>query len=166
MKPGPLDTLRIGSAESSDDFDSARELFEEYQALLGVDLCFQGFALELNNLRAQYGPPTGCLLLAREGHELAGCVALRAVDRDCCEMKRLYVRPAHRGSGLGRLLAERLLERARTLGYRSMVLDTLDSMETARALYVRLGFRETEPYYHNPLPGVHYMKLDLAVYHP
>ena len=154
--------ITIRNAESPEDYALARQLFEEYAQALGVDLCFQNFALELEDLRGSYGPPGGGLLLAHRGSEAAGCIALRRLDTSCCEMKRLYVRPSLRGIGLGRLLAERLLERARELGYRRMVLDTLESMESARALYRSLGFAEAEAYYHNPLPGVHYMALDLA----
>lgn len=156
--------VEIAQARTPADFDLARTLFEEYAVGLGVDLCFQGFAAELQALDQRYAPPRGALLLARDGGVPAGCVALRAqpsAGEGACEMKRLYVRPAHRGTGLGRRLAEVVLDEARRLGYRRMVLDTLDRMAPAHALYAALGFREAAPYYDNPLDGVHYLETDL-----
>ena len=156
--------MSVTRAEITDDFDVARALFREYAGSLGVDLCFQGFEAELTALDRVYGPPGGSLLLARDGGEPAGCVAVRplpaAGDR-ACEMKRLYVRPAYRGRGLGRELAEAVVEEGRRLGYGRMVLDTLDRMEGAQAVYRALGFREVPPYYANPLDGVRYMAADL-----
>lgn len=142
-----------------------REIFVEYAAQLGVDLCFQGFEEELLNLPGDYAAPRGTLVLALVDGALAGCCALRPLDNvdypNAAEMKRLYVRKAFRRFGLGRQLAEAVLDHARTEGYHSVLLDTLDDMEAARALYAELGFEEIAPYYHNPLPGSHYLKVDL-----
>lgn len=156
---------RLVEAHSVAEFQAARALIEEYAAQIGasmgVDLGFQGFTTELDRLPEMYGPPTGALLLASRDHEWVGCGALRRFSEGVCEMKRLYIRPQVRGANLGRLLSERLLTQARALGYRRMVLDTLQDMICAQTLYRSLGFRETEPYYFNPMAGVTYMDLDL-----
>ena len=146
---------------SVDDVEAARRLFVEYQESLGVDLCFQGFDHELAGLPGDYVPPHGRLLLARAGGEAVACVALRRLDAETCEMKRLYVRPSQRGLGLGRALAELLITEARRIGYERMRLDTLPSMTEAAALYERLGFRDIEPYYANPVPGARFLQLEL-----
>jgi putative acetyltransferase len=148
-------------AAEAHQFELARLMFEEYAAQLGIDLCFQGFASELDDLPRVYGPPLGALLLLMRGAAAVGCGAVREFSPGVCEMKRLYLRSEERGAGLGRQIAIRLLDRARTLGYREMVLDTLDDMAAARALYRSLGFHETLPYYRNPLPNVVYMRADL-----
>jgi len=143
---------------------AARELIVEYATMLNADLCFQGFQEELDTLPGKYAPPRGVLLLALEGSAVAGCVALRPLGDDAvtCEMKRLYVRDAYRGLGLGRTLAQAVIAEAAHLGYRRMVLDTLDRLVAATQLYRALGFHEIPAYYHNPLPGVTYWELGLA----
>jgi putative acetyltransferase len=138
-----------------------RGLFQEYADSLGIDLEFQGFADELAGLPGRYAPPAGRLLLATLNGEPAGCVALRPLEQDVCEMKRLYVRPVFRTHGVGRLLAGRIIDEARSAGYRWMRLDTLPSMSAARRLYAELGFRPILPYYPNPVPGAAFLELEL-----
>ena len=154
--------LTIRYAHEGEPLAAARQLFEEYAASLDISLCFQGFEEELSNLPGAYAPPRGRLLLACHGKESVGCVALRPLEPETCEMKRLYVRPAYRSSsGAGRLLAERIIHEAATAGYRRMRLDTLPTMETALALYRRLGFREIAPYTANPVSGAVFLELQL-----
>ena len=142
-----------------------RELIREYGGSLGVDLCFQNIDGELAGLPGDYAAPGGALLLATVDGQPAGCGALRALaDVDyanACEMKRLYVRRAFRGFGLGRLMAQQLMDLAMQAGYRTLLLDTLDDMESARGLYASMGFEEIPPYYFNPIPGAHYLKVEL-----
>lgn len=157
----PTDTLTIRPARTETDLDAARALFREYAESLDFELCFQGFDEELEALPGDYAPPEGALLLAEVDSDVAGCVAVRKLEDDICEMKRLYVRPAHRRAGVGRALAEAILDKARTLGYTRMRLDTVASMHAARALYASLGFEEIDSYYHNPLPDVVYMEREL-----
>ena len=139
-----------------------RMLFREYETALGADLSFQNFEDELAAIPENYVPPHGSLLLAIAEEKAAGCVAMRKKDEYSCEMKRLFVRPSFRSRGIGRLLAQEVIRCSRQVGYRKMYLDTLISLEGAIALYKSLGFKETEPYYHNPMDGVIYMQLDLA----
>jgi ribosomal protein S18 acetylase RimI-like enzyme len=158
-------SIQIIVARSPQELDAVRILFGEYAAQLGVDLSFQGFAEELGSLPGDYGEPRGMLLLALADGAMAGCCALRPIDdadySNAAEMKRLFVRPPFLGLGLGRELAEAALEAAIHMGYACVLLDTLDDMEAARTLYQDLGFEEIPPYYHNPLPGAHYLKVDL-----
>lgn len=157
--------ISLRPAQFPADLQTVRQLFLEYQAGLGIDLCFQGFDAELAELPGAYSPPAGTLLLACIDGEPAGCCAMRPLYNtdhlNACEMKRLFVRPAFRGFGLGRLLVERVLSDGQLSGYTTMLLDTLSDMETARALYQEMGFVEVAPYYHNPIPGAHYLKVDL-----
>ena len=145
--------------------DAIREIFQEYADGLGIDLCFQQFDAELASLPGEYQEPRGGLLMARVGGELAGCCALRPLDNadypNAAEMKRLYVRKAFRGFGLGRQLSEAILDTARRAGYACVLLDTLSEMDAARSLYEDLGFVEIAPYYHNPISGAHYLKVAL-----
>ena len=165
MDPAPLPAVELSTPAGAPELDAVREIFREYADGLGVDLCFQEFEQELAGLPGDYAAPRGALLVASVDGELAGCCALRPLDTadypNAAEMKRLYVRKAFRGLGLGRQLAESILDAARQAGYTSVLLDTLDDMEAARALYEDLGFEEIPPYYHNPIAGAHYLKADL-----
>jgi len=154
--------IRITEARWPDDREVVEELFREYVASLAEDISFQNVDEELARLPGQYARPGGVVLIAREGEEAAGAIAYRMVEPGVAEMKRLYVRPAFRGRGLGRELANELIEDARGQGYRTILLDTLASMSEARALYRDLGFAPVAPYYDNPLPGVMYVALDLG----
>lgn len=169
MKSKRLDTAPLPLIEqmSAADarVDAVRAVFREYADSLGIDLCFQDFDRELQELPGEYRPPRGALLLASVDGVIAGCCALRPLDAvdypNAAEMKRLYVRKAFRGFGLGRQLAEAAIDAARQGGYACVLLDTLSDMEAARALYDDLGFQEIPPYYHNPIAGAHYLKVDL-----
>jgi GNAT superfamily N-acetyltransferase len=157
----------IRLAVTPEDFAQARALFEEYAAWLDVDLCFQGFDQELASLPGAYAAPRGMLVLAGTPEAAAGCVALRPLPGngdeagDVAEIKRLYVRPVARGTGLGMRLAQTVIDGARAIGYRELKLDTLEQMAEAHALYAKLGFRECPPYYHNPIAGAVYMSRRL-----
>ena len=157
--------IALSQAADAQDMAIAGELFQEYAADLDIDLDFQGFDEEVATLPGDYATPRGALLLAWVDGSPAGCCALRPLDTsdypNAAEMKRLYVRKAFRGFGLGRHLAEAILDAARQAGYASVLLDTLDDMEAARALYAELGFEEIPPYYHNPVVGAHYLKTDI-----
>lgn len=148
-----------------EDIETVRALIKEYAQDLGIDLCFQDLDAELANLPGEYAAPRGALFLAIVDGMAVGCCALRPLDAsdyaNAAELKRLYVRKAFRGFGLGRHLAEATLDAARQAGYDCVLLDTLSDMESARALYEELGFEEIPPYYHNPIAGAHYLKADL-----
>ena len=161
----PRPSIHFITPSSPAELAVTRQIFTEYAGQLGIDLCFQNFDAEVADLPGEYSAPAGALLLALVDGEIAGCCGLRAIESvdysNAAEMKRLYVRKAFRRFGLGRQLAEVVLDAARIAGYRSVLLDTLDDMESARALYTELGFAEIPPYYHNPVPGAHYLKVDL-----
>lgn len=159
-----MPVMSIVAADEKRDMDVVRGLFQEYQAFLNVDMCFQGFSEELTGLPGKYASPGGGILLARDGTgQVAGVVALRPLPGkpDICEMKRLWVRPHWRGQGLGKRLAVAVMDMARQKGYRSVVLDTLETLTEAVLLYRALGFVGTAPYYDNPLEGAVYMKCDM-----
>jgi ribosomal protein S18 acetylase RimI-like enzyme len=153
--------MQVITVQSGEHLSTARQLFEEYARSLNTNLCFQGFEQELAELPGRYALPSGRLLLALEGDAVAGCVALRRIDDGICEMKRLYLRPAFRGKGTGRLLVTAVLEAARDCGYRLMRLDTLSSMKEAIELYESLGFIRTAPYYENPSGEAVFFELEL-----
>jgi putative acetyltransferase len=154
--------LRIVAAAAGDRLSEVRILFEEYAASLGIDLDFQDFSAELRDLPGDYASPAGRLLLAQWHGETAGCVALRQLGDGICEMKRLYVRPRFQGLGIGRALAQAVINEARTIGYARLRLDTLPSMTRARTMYAALGFQEIAPYRYNPIEGTAFMELLLT----
>lgn len=161
----PRPSIQLVTPGTPAQLDATRQILTEYAEQLGIDLCFQNFETELADLPGDYGAPGGALLLALVDGEVAGCCGLRALNSvdypNAAEMKRLYVRKAFRRFGLGRQMAEAVLDLARAAGYHCVLLDTLDDMESARALYADLGFTDIPPYYHNPIAGAHYLKVDL-----
>jgi GNAT superfamily N-acetyltransferase len=161
----PTPDIQIVIPADPESLEITRGIFREYVGSLDIDQRFQDIEEELAALPGEYAPPHGHLLLAFVDGELAGCGALRALTdvdyANSCEMKRLYVRPAFRRFGLGRLLAQALFDEARSVGYSTMLLDTLDDMGAARGLYASLGFEEIAPYYYSPIAGSHYLKADL-----
>ena len=157
--------VQLHSPRSLSELESVRALFVEYASALNIDLCFQNFSQELEALPGEYTAPRGALVLVLVDGQPAGCCAMRPLDAvdytNACEMKRLYVRPSYRGMQMGRMLAESILDLSRQAGYDSILLDTLDDMESARALYQELGFEEIPPYYFNPIAGAHYLRAKL-----
>ena len=154
--------MQIFQANGDEDIQRARVLFEEYASDLSISPCFQNFDQELKNLPGDYASPDGRLLLATENDQLAGCVALRKLGPSVCEIKRLFIRPAYRGKGLGKVLVEWIIDEARKLGYTTMRLDTLPGrMDKAISLYQSIGFVEIGPYCENPVEGAKFMELDL-----
>lgn len=164
--PTPLPSITLTTPRDTRELEILRGLFREYARSLDIDLGFQNFEDELRDLPGDYAAPHGALLLAWVDGQAAGCCALRPLDTvdyaNACEMKRLYVRPAFRKLGLGRRLSEAVLDAARVQGYDHVLLDTLDDMEAARALYEDLGFVDIPPYYHNPIAGAHYLLATLS----
>jgi putative acetyltransferase len=162
--------IKLITPESADDWHETRLILRDYANSLNFDLDFQGFDEELAGLPGAYAQPGGLMLLALVDGAVAGSGAFRPLpDADypnACEMKRLFVRPAFRRFGLGRMLAQALMDRATEAGYSSMLLDTLDDMEAARGLYESLGFAEVPPFYFNPIPGAHYLKVELGAFRP
>ncbi len=153
--------IKLVAAHAEPALAQIAPLFREYAAGLNIDLSQQGFEEELATLPGRYGPPSGAILLATCDNRTAGCVALRLIESQTCEMKRLYVRPEFRGRGVGRALAVAIVAEARRAGYRRMLLDTLESMQAARGLYASLGFRPTAPYGYHPYPGTQYLGIDI-----
>jgi putative acetyltransferase len=161
----PTPDIQLVIPVDAESLEITRGIFREYVGSLDIDQRFQDIEEELAALPGEYAPPHGHVLLAFVDGELAGCGALRALTdvdyANSCEMKRLYVRPAFRRFGLGRLLAQALFDEARSVGYSTMLLDTLDDMGAARGLYASLGFEEVAPFYYSPIAGSHYLKADL-----
>ena len=154
--------MQLQQVSTEQDIAHARALFHEYHEWLGINLCFQNFDKEVAELPGAYVPPDGRLLLARDGEHISGCIALRKLEDGICEMKRLYVRPEFQGSGLGRILTRTIIDTAREIGYRSMLLDTLPGkMDRTIAMYRKLGFTQIPPYYDNPVKEALFMELVL-----
>jgi GNAT superfamily N-acetyltransferase len=154
--------IHTANAITERDYRDARNLISLYEAWLGIDLSFQGIDLELASLEQMYGPPSGCMILARDGDEVVGCVGLRALGDGYCEMKRMFVLPSHQGKGIGSLLLTRFMEMADVLGYQYVRLDTIPRLQEALRIYRRAGFKEIAAYYHNPDPDAVYMQIAVA----
>lgn len=153
--------LEFRYATEKDTVEEAKRLFEEYAQSLGIDLAFQNFEEELKTLPGKYAPPGGALILALMDEKTAGCVALRKITDDIGEMKRLYVRSAYRGLGIGKKLIKMIIEEAQRLNYSYLRLDTLSTLKRAQELYVSVGFYDIEPYVYNPIEGARYLEFKL-----
>lgn len=154
-------SIKLNSIRLGENLANIKKLFIEYAESLGVDLSFQGFEEELNTLPGKYAEPEGCIILASVEDVPAGCVALRKINNEICEMKRLYVRNQFRSLGLGKKLANSIIEKARELGYEYIRLDTLPTMKRAQEMYREMGFYEIEPYIYNPVEGTRYLEKKL-----
>lgn len=153
--------ITIYNPTTNKDLEEVKKIFTEYQEYLNVDLCFQSFDFELNNLNSIYKSPKGTIILAKIDDEIAGCIALKPIEEGNCEMKRLYVKPEFRKTGLGRKLIDEVLEFAKNSGYEKIKLDTLKKLKAAINLYQQYGFIETKPYVYNPLSDVLYFEKTL-----
>jgi ribosomal protein S18 acetylase RimI-like enzyme len=162
MKQLKKKNIQIYQAHSSQDISATRELFLEYAQSLGFSLCFQNFDKELKELPGCYAPPDGCIFVAMVDNKYAGCVAIRKFNHDTCEMKRLYIKPEFRKLGIGRQISLTIIDKAKELGYKRMILDTIATMESAVKLYSSLGFKSVDPYYDNPLENVCYFSRELC----
>jgi N-acetylglutamate synthase-like GNAT family acetyltransferase len=156
-----MSAMRLLQAATPDEWDEAQRLVREYAASLDVDLSFQNFDRELQHFTTEYAAPKGAFMLAEDAGRYVACIGVRQFSEDIGEIKRLYVVPAARGRGLGRLLVERIIVAAREIGYRSLLLDTLPFMRDAQSLYMTLGFKPTAPYRFNPVAGSAFLRLDL-----
>ena len=154
--------LQVSLAEQTDHWSVAKRLFQEYADSLDIDMAFEGFDEEMANFPGEYATDAGCVLLANEGENVVGCVALGRLEDEVCEMKHLYVVPDAQGRGIGRALVHRLIKEAKDLGYKRMKLDIVPSMRSARRLYIAFGFREIESYRHSPIEGTTFMELTLV----
>jgi GNAT superfamily N-acetyltransferase len=161
VTPHPGRPVRLLQATAPHEWDAARRLVQEYAASLDVDLSFQNFDQELQHFATEYAAPTGAFILAEDEGQYLACIGLRRFSDHAGEIKRLYVAPAARGRGLGRVLVERIIDAARQIGYRSLLLDTLPFMKEAQALYLALGFQPTTAYRFNPIEGSAFLRLDL-----
>jgi putative acetyltransferase len=154
--------LEFFSPESAKDYEQVKEIFKEYQVYLNIDLCFQRFDNELATLNEIYKPPKGAIILAKLNDQIAGCIALKPIEDNNCEMKRLYVKPMYRGHNIGKKLVELIIEYAKNNKYTLMKLDTVDKLVEAIDIYQKMGFKKTEPYVYNPLSDVLYFEKDLT----
>ena len=153
--------MEIDIKAAYNDLENIKLLFNEYTTMLGVNLTFQGYDEEIKKLPGKYALPYGRLYIAYYNNKAAGCIALRKFENDGCEMKRLFVRPEYRHLKIGKKLVDKIIEDARELKYKYMVLDTLSNLHEAVSLYRKFGFQEVEAYYENPLDNVLYFKLEL-----